>query len=331
VRVRGCAGAATAFGPVGQYVARVGEGWDGPGLYAVQLGYYLHRMTDKLSPDVSQVEVLRAIAEWTRYVRISFVPAADPRQPKTLAVLFAAREHGDPYPFDGPSGVLAHTFYPAPPNPEPIAGDLHFDDDESWGEAIDLFTVALHETGHALGLGHSDRPGTVMYPYYRRATALTEEDIAAIRELYAPAGQPDPDPEPPQPKPGNPKPDTPQPKPESPPPDPEPPQPKPEPKPKPPQADDQVAPSIAITSPATTSVLTYDASIQFRGTARDGAGVVEVTWSDSSGASGAAQGTAFWITAPVPLRVGVNTITIRARDAAGNTGWRSVVVTRSQR
>jgi hypothetical protein len=29
--------------------------------------------------------------------------------------------------------------------------------------------------------------------------------------------------------------------------------------------------------------------------------------------------------------VGVNTITIRARDAAGNTGWRSVVVTRSQR
>ena len=29
-------------------------------------------------------------------------------------------------------GVLAHTFYPAAPNPEPIAGDMHLDNDENW-------------------------------------------------------------------------------------------------------------------------------------------------------------------------------------------------------
>ena len=42
-----------------------------------------------------------------------------------------------------------------PLNPEPIAGDMHFDNDESWriGANLDVFSVALHETGHALGLG----------------------------------------------------------------------------------------------------------------------------------------------------------------------------------
>ena len=82
-----------------------------------------------------------------------------------------------------------------------IAGDVHFDDSNSWsdggaGGTIDFFTVALHELGHALGLGHSADTTSVMYAYYggpRRV--LTADDIAGIQAIYgAPvvAGVPEP-------------------------------------------------------------------------------------------------------------------------------------------
>src|SRR5208282_5096489 len=107
--------------------------------------------------------------EWTKYSNINWVEGTDPLALQTVNILFASGAHGDAYPFDGPGGVLAHTFYPANPNPEPIAGDMHLNDSETWqiGANTDLFSVTLHELGHALGLGHSDSPSDVMYPYYK--------------------------------------------------------------------------------------------------------------------------------------------------------------------
>ena len=45
--------------------------------------------------------------------------------------------------------------------------------------------MALHELGHALGLGHSDNPNDVMYPYLKIVTGLADGDKAAILSLYA--------------------------------------------------------------------------------------------------------------------------------------------------
>ncbi len=91
---------------------------------------------------------------------------------------------------------------------------------------------------------------------------------------------------------------------------------------------DTVAPSLTITSPASTNVLTSSSSIKLSGSASDNVGVTSVTWSTSAGKTGIATGTTYWNTGDVFLLVGTNTIVVRAADAVGNTSWRSVTVTR---
>jgi hypothetical protein len=62
--------------------------------------------------------------------------------------------------------------------------------DVNWhvGGTVDIYGVALHEAGHAIGLGHSDNPGDVMYPYYRTNMQLSANDIGAAQALYGVPG-----------------------------------------------------------------------------------------------------------------------------------------------
>ena len=117
-----CEGAINTSGSIGQYASSFGDGWDGPGLGATTLSFSFANSTDKVPEYLVQTEIMRALAAWSKYVRSDFSPGT-PDADRTIRVLFGAGDHGDPFPFDGPGGVLAHTFFPAPLNPEPLAGD----------------------------------------------------------------------------------------------------------------------------------------------------------------------------------------------------------------
>jgi hypothetical protein len=171
--VLACPGPLGEDGPVGQYV-KASPGWPATGPAGVDLQYAFAALSEKLPASAQESEILRALLEWSKYLPLRFTPGDDATGPRTIAILFAHGAHGDGYPFDGQGKILAHTFYPAPPNREPIAGDLHLDAEENWqiGRDTDLYTVVLHEAGHALGLGYSDLPSSVMYPYYRFGAAF---------------------------------------------------------------------------------------------------------------------------------------------------------------
>jgi hypothetical protein len=123
-------------------------------------------------------EIQNAFAAWQAVANIRFVQVND-----NGAAFNASGASGDirigAHYFDGPSGTLAHAYYP-PPNGNSAAGDIHFDSSENWtcnSSGMDIGIVALHEIGHALGLAHENTSTvTVMDPYYNTSLASLQAD-----------------------------------------------------------------------------------------------------------------------------------------------------------
>src|SRR5881396_3019226 len=91
---------------------------------------------------------------------------------------------------------------------------------------------------------------------------------------------------------------------------------------------DATVPTVAITAPtANPTYSTSNALLTLEGTASDNIGVTQVAWVNSAGGSGSATGTTSWTAGGIVLQPGTNTLTITARDGAGNTATATLTVT----
>jgi hypothetical protein len=287
VHVYTCASVVSGKAVLPMYVTS-GHGWTADGLNGITLQYTFSNLTPKVSSALAVQELTRALDQWPKFANVHFVPGLNPQAAATVAIKFAEYDHGDGYPFDGPGGILAHTFYPVPTNPEPIAGDIHLDGSEDWhvGADTDIYTVALHEAGHALGLAHTTTVTALMYPYYRLGEEISSDDIAGIQSLYGPPNNSAPV----IPSPASPL-------------------------------------TLTIQNPAGANLQTTSATQALSGMVSNAVGSPTVTWQTDHGQAGAAYGSSVWTIAAVPLSTGPNTITVSAVDSNHQTATQALQIT----
>ncbi len=135
-------------------------------------------------------ELREAFAAWDRVISLDFVEVSNGNG-ADISASFGY--------IDGKGSTLGYTTTSYLPGPKEItSAKIVFDSSENWvwsnsagshrlADGTLFSTVALHEIGHTIGLGHPSDPDVLMYHRTNgNAPDLTEWDIFGARQIYGP-------------------------------------------------------------------------------------------------------------------------------------------------
>ena len=139
---------------------------------------------DGTIPAIFMSDIAAAFADWSTYANIQFQEVASTAAADIDFTMGA---------IDGLDKILAETSYNFSGSLFTAAG-IEFDSGEGWhasgsqvvsNDHVDLFVVALHEIGHAIGLDHYNAALAVMNAVLNPSvTNLKQPDIDGIQALY---------------------------------------------------------------------------------------------------------------------------------------------------
>lgn len=141
------------------------------------------------TPDLFPAEIRDAFSRWDYFSDITF---------QEVSSATAANVVIDWSNIDGASNILAQCqYYYYPSTGLMASATITFDtselyDPSSGSERLSagvgtFYAIALHEIGHAIGIGHYSGELAIMNPYISSLNDLTGSDIAAVQALYGAA------------------------------------------------------------------------------------------------------------------------------------------------
>jgi hypothetical protein len=130
--------------------------------------------------------VREAFDSWEAVTDIDFVEVVD-----DVSVAFRLGWES----IDGPSSIIGSSQYTGRKSSNPLysinRAEISFDTAEPWNlvrqtkSNVSFYTTALHEIGHAIGLGHTDDPSNLMFPIQQSdVQELTAGDIEGAQLQY---------------------------------------------------------------------------------------------------------------------------------------------------